>query len=316
MRAAIQSIQIYQETLRPAIEAANLAQSALAGIKPILQWYENNNYAAVAARTISMSSAIQMASIVDSINIVQQNSAFNIIQDTFVSPAMKWLTSFDFNPIHTFLETFANSYKIDFNKDLYEKYYCEQMYLLRWFPYAGSVLNASYMSQVNEIWNHTKSGSKNRAKQTDKVVFSFYSKSEIESIRKSWAKLGLPRYLTRILNQAVQAYYRGEYAMTVCSLTTLWEGIICDKINDPSYRKSNKTKENLEKLVDENGYDEVFYSFCDEFIFYNCSSSKEVKDDVPGRHSTAHCWYDKYPTKKAALNAILFTDFLLNLRSV
>ena len=40
-----------------------------------------------------------------------------------------------------------------------------------------------------------------------------------------------------------------------------------------------------------------------------------MKEDVPGRHGIAHCWYNKYPTKKAALNAILFTDFLLNLQA-
>ena len=37
--------------------------------------------------------------------------------------------------------------------------------------------------------------------------------------------------------------------------------------------------------------------------------------DVPGRHSFAHAWYTKYPTRKSALNAILFTDFLLSLKA-
>ena len=35
--------------------------------------------------------------------------------------------------------------------------------------------------------------------------------------------------------------------------------------------------------------------------------------NVPGRHITAHTLSFDYITKKAALNAILFTDFLLDL---
>jgi hypothetical protein len=46
---------------------------------------------------------------------------------------------------------------------------------------------------------------------------------------------------------------------------------------------------------------------------YNCNSSAETILDVPGRNSAAHSFYESYPTRKAALNAILFTDFLLNL---
>ena len=66
-------------------------------------------------------------------------------------------------------------------------------------------------------------------------------------------------------------------------------------------------------LIDENGYDEIFDSFCEEFIFYDCRKPGDVIADVPGRHGIAHSWYDKYPSKKMALNAILFTDFLLHL---
>ena len=54
-------------------------------------------------------------------------------------------------------------------------------------------------------------------------------------------------------------------------------------------------------------------SFFDEYIMYNCESVEEVKEDVPGRNSSAHSWYNKYPSRKAALNAILFTDFLLDI---
>ena len=52
------------------------------------------------------------------------------------------------------------------------------------------------------------------------------------------------------------------------------------------------------------------------FIYYNCSSPEEVKQDVPGRHAIAHGWYRTYPTRKTALNAILFTDFLIDLKPI
>ena len=50
------------------------------------------------------------------------------------------------------------------------------------------------------------------------------------------------------------------------------------------------------------------------YIFYDCNSSTDVIDDVPGRHGVAHSYYQKYPSKKAALNAILFADFLMKIK--
>ena len=134
------------------------------------------------------------------------------------------------------------------------------------------------------------------------------------SLKRRWRQMNLPAYMIRILIQSVQAYNRREYALTVSALSTLWEGIIQEKVNDNSYRISRKTRENLDKLIQENKFDMIFTSFCDEFIFYNCTKPEEVKPDVPGRHGIAHCWYDSYPNRKVALNAILFTDFLLNLK--
>lgn len=102
--------------------------------------------------------------------------------------------------------------------------------------------------------------------------------------------------------------------MTVSALSTLWEGIIQEKVKDDTYRISKRTRENLTKLIEENEFDKIFSSFCEEFIFYDCRKAEEVKPDVPGRHGIAHCWYDTYPNRKTALNAILFTDFLLGLK--
>lgn len=56
--------------------------------------------------------------------------------------------------------------------------------------------------------------------------------------------------------------------------------------------------------------------FCDEVIFYNCAKLDEVKLDVSGWHGIAHCWYDTYSNRKKALNTILFTDFVFELKSI
>ena len=206
MRTAIESFQRYQDM----IEVSNFAQAALASAQPALDWYENT-YTATAMRSLNISAASKVASIVGSIDILQQSTAITAMQGILDSPVMRWLDTFTYNPIYTFLDTFSTVFHVDIDKELYAKYYQEQMYMLRWFPYAGSVLNVNYVDKINHVWNQTREGSKNRTKQTDKVVFSFYSKNEVEAIRKSWAELELPKYLIRILNQAVRAYHRGEY---------------------------------------------------------------------------------------------------------
>lgn len=74
--------------------------------------------------------------------------------------------------------------------------------------------------------------------------------------------------------------------------------------------ENNQSKD----LVDENGYDEVFSDFFNNLIFGQCYSVNDVVDGIPNRNGVAHSWYIKYPSQKAALNAILLTDFVLSLK--
>ena len=39
----------------------------------------------------------------------------------------------------------------------------------------------------------------------------------------------------------------------------------------------------------------------------------DVIDGVPNRHGVSHSWYRSYPSKKASLNAIMLTDYILRL---
>lgn len=224
----------------------------------------------------------------------------------------KWLQTVDFSPLTSILENIQNI-GFDYDYEEVNEVFLKAMFDARWFPYSGWIADFRIVDAMLEILD-TSRASKNRVKRIDKLIFSYYNKNEINNLKRGWRQMKLPSYMTRILVQSVQAYHRREYALTVSALSTLWEGIIQEKMNDTSFRISRKTRENLSKLIEENEFDKIFSSFCEEFIFYNCTNSKDVKPDVPGRHGIAHCWYNTYPNRKMALNAILFTDFLLRLQ--
>ena len=226
----------------------------------------------------------------------------------------KWLQMVDFSPLTGILENIQNiGFKYDYEE--VNEVFLKAMFDARWFPYAGWIANFKIIDEMLEILD-TSRVSKNRVKRIDKLIFSYYDKEEINNLKRGWRQMNLPSYMTRILVQSVQAYHRREYALTVSALSTLWEGIIQEKMNDDSFRISRRTRDNLSKLIEENEFDKIFSSFCEEFIFYNCTKPEDVKPDVPGRHGIAHCWYNTYPNRKMALNAILFTDFLLGLKPI
>ena len=233
---------------------------------------------------------------------------------TITSGLGKWLQTVDFSPLVSILENIQDI-GFDFDYEEVNEIFLKAMFDARWFPYAGWIADFRIVDAMLEILN-TSRVSKNRVNRIDRLIFSYYDKEEINNFKRRWRQMNLPSYMTRILVQSVQAYHRREYALTVSALSTLWEGIIQKKVNDNSYRISRRTRENLGKLIEENEFDKIFASFCDEFIFYNCTKPDEVKSDVPGRHGIAHCWYDTYPNRKMALNAILFTDFLLELKPI
>lgn len=245
----------------------------------------------------------------ETLNRILQNYR-STISEAFKSSAFQWFKSFDFSPIAEAVKRLAD---IDFEK--IKLVYLQEMYDAHWFPYASWNADFQLSAEIFGIIDETRK-SKNRVKRIDKAVFKYYSKEKIESIKKSWRSFELPEYQMRILHQAVQAYHRREYALTVIVLTTQWEGIIYNKANDSGRKLTKKTKQHMAELVSENDYFEIFNSYFEDFIMYDCNSTADVISDVPGRHSAAHSFYDKYPTRKAALNAILFTDFLLNLEPI
>jgi hypothetical protein len=225
------------------------------------------------------------------------------------SPVLKWIQSFDFNP---FIESLKGLSIPELNPEKIKRVYLHDMYDAHWFP--GSIWSADLKLTIDviDVIGSTRK-SKNRVRRIDSIVYGYYTKPIIEGMKKDWRKLELPEHLMRILHQAVQAYHRKEYAITVIVLSTQWERIIYNKAHDNGRKKTEKTKKYLAALAEQNNYLEIFKSYYDEFIMYNCNSPAETIIDVPGRNSAAHSFYESYPTRKAALNAILFTDFLLNL---
>lgn len=253
----------------------------------------------------------EMAHLASGLNSLINSPVMQEIQ-TATSVIRGWLQSVDFTPLISIVETIKN-YGFNYEYEDVDEIYLKTMFDARWFPYAEWVADYIMVDAIFDILD-TSRATKNRTKRIDDLIFSYYNKDELMNLKRGWRQLNLPSHMIRILIQSIQAYNRREYALTVSALSTLWEGIIQEKVNDNRYRVSKRTRENLAQLIAENEFDNIFTSFCDEFIFYDCMKPEEVKADVPGRHGIAHCWYDTYPNRKVALNAIIFTDFLLRLK--
>lgn len=222
-------------------------------------------------------------------------SIFDRIQETLSSVGNEFDTYFD-------------NLELTFQNELYEA---------RWFPHAINTDNLQLFLDVSEVLEHTRR-SKNRTKKLDRIFFDFYNKKHLDEIKRDWKNnVEIPFHIQKMLSQAVNAYNRKEYALTNSVLMTLWEGIIAVKVGkEDNYRISRVTRQSLEALNEENNNGESIKKFCNDFIFYDCCKIDDVKEDVPGRHGIAHSWYEKYPSRKTALNAIIFTDFLLSLRPI
>lgn len=329
-----------QETLKPVLEQYAIAQESLCQVNPDLFAVVKDIAPKLAGATIgnvcSQSvgelaeklanykykfegsyinalnnlSETAASSITDSIKALVSNAVQLQIQ-TVSSTISAWLQNVHFAPLTNVLEKIQIS-SFGYNYKEVNNAYLSAMFNAKWFPYAGWIADFTMAEAVLDILN-TSRATENRVKRIDQLLFSYYNKKEIDNIKRGWRQLSLPPYMVRILVQSIQAYHRREYALTVSALATLWEGIIQDKTNDRDFRTSKKTCNNLNKLIEENEYDSIFGSFCQEFIFYTCVRKEDVKKDVPGRHGIAHGWYSTYPNRKVALNAILFTDFLIRL---
>lgn len=313
--------------------ATQMAQAALNCIEPLKLGFKDaliNQASNIVQAQQELNSMLSMTA-VQSINemAIATANLVNTIPDflrvgelftaTFIPPVIEEIQRINLSPIFDSLDVFRPL--VDFPKisELEYRYYkrsvTRALFEARWFPEADPCLLLKIQKALGPSMP-TRKGKK-WIGQVNNIIFKYYTKTRIENLRKTWRTCGIPCHTVRILNQAVYAYYRGEYALTVSAMVTLWESFIANKANVSDDSKvSSKMKKSMAELVKENGCDTIISTFANEYVFYPCYNKDEVIPDVPGRHATAHSWNSGYPSKKAALNAILFTNFLLKLRSL
>lgn len=244
-------------------------------------------------------------------NIVESTSS--ALMAAIKSPIVEWLQSFDFTPILTALEGLKiDEEHLKWLDELNEKY-LNAMYECKWFPYAGWMASIDLLADVSDILATSRGSSKRREKRIDKAILDYYTPAEIRKIKRSWNNSDLEKHIKKALGQTLEAFLRKEYALVIPFLATMWEGLIKSKLSEKK-RSGKELKEDFSELVDENGFEKVFSDFYNEMIIKTCYSIEDVVEGVPNRHGVAHSWYIKYPTRKAALNAILLTDFLVKLK--
>ena len=265
--------------------------------------------------------------LVDNINTLNQVLTDNILTSIqrvydnikpiteIISPAMQWLSSLNLTPIYDWLSTL--NLEDDYSEGLQEleAEYRNAMFACKWFPYAGWTVDVQILHDVSHILatSYNKTENKRREKRIDEVVFKYYTKKEIKAIKSRWYHSDLKPHIKKILGQAVEAHFRGEYVLTTTCLATMWEGLIRDKLNVKRINQK-KTAQELKELTLENNFDEIYSDFYNKLILCDCSSPEDVIEGIPNRNAIGHSQYKKYPSKKSSLNAILITDFLIGLK--
>ncbi len=231
-------------------------------------------------------------------------------------PFVEWISTFDYSPLRQVIESLniAALDSIRKRREELHRAYLQAMYDCEWFPYAGAMASLSLFREINEIIATSRGNSKRRKNRVDKAILSYYTPTVIKGIKRTWRNSDLEPYMKRMLCQAIEAHLRGEYILTITCLSTMWEGLIHYKTNVMGRRNCTKTKEDFVKLVQENDYAPIFSDYYENFIVSQVNTKADVIDGVPNRNGVSHGKYNKYPNKKASLNAILLTDFIIGLR--
>lgn len=272
----------------------NMVQVMTQGISGILKSYDFAGLAASMNR-------IAIASIVPAIN----------------SYYTKFLETIDFTPLRRIAEEMSQlGYRIQYNQ--YAKVYCAVMYNAEWFPYLDFENESQLFLTLNEIIDTSRYGSQRQIKRINKAVLDYYTDAKVKKIKNSWKSIDIDKHYKKMLSQAVDAYLRKEYILTISCLAPLWETLLF-KCQSKERHNSKVVIDKFKEMADnsdDNNITEWLIDFFETLIMGQCNGPDEVKDDLPGRHGTAHGWWRKYPSRKSALNAILLTDFILKLEPI
>ena len=241
----------------------------------------------------------QTASQVEAI-VSPLRNVLSSISEKFFSPLQELWATIDFDEIHqSFLEK--------------ERKGIEQMlYDTKWFMFSAEIAVGNFVLDVVEIMQNKRI--KNHSKHINAVVYKYVTQDSIDEIKRDWKSRQISKHIKRILCEALDAYKHKRYASTTIILSNMWQGMVADLSGYDDYRTHNKTKEQFAQILKEGNASQVVIQFFNEYIWKDCHSPEDVIDDIPGRNAIAHGWLmkAKYPSRKTALNAILFTHFLMD----
>ena len=223
-----------------------------------------------------------------------------------------WLEAIDFSYIPSVLQEVQIAQAFQLDLDRYRRFFAQEMYDARWFPFIGWTAPIKLTSRLNKILLHTRK-SKNRIKQIDKAVFDYFTPSRIKDIKRSWRNSDFSEPVKGIMLQALKAYLNKEYACVSITLSSLWQTMIYEKASNREWRSDGETVSKFSALVERNRFGKLFDSFFKEFIMMKCHGPQEAPKDIPTRNGNQHGLHSAMPTWKAALNAIILTDFLVYL---
>lgn len=233
-----------------------------------------------------------------------------------VKSMLGFLGNIDYSPLWKIQSLIQGFDFYKYGKEL-DDIYLQELIKAKWFPVHITMVNAVFFADIMRVLDTTKLESKSRINKLDKVFFNYYNERNLNELKRYWKTRNIPSHIKRILCDAIQAYKRRQYALTVSALAPLWQGLIQNKAKGKEEgKRDDKTRAEFKELILENDCNSFVQYYFEEYIFYPCYSIDEVKDDVPGRNGVCHSWYKKYPSRKTALNAIIFTDFLLELEPI
>lgn len=215
------------------------------------------------------------------------------------SPALQWISSIDFSPLQAVLQN------LHIEDSVFDSYYRKideiclaALYECKWFPYASWSADFGLVEDIYRVLFSSRGCSKRREKRIDKLILSYYTTQELKDIKREWRNSDLAPHIKKILGQAIEAHIRGEYALSIACLSTMWEGLIHHKLHITGRYSQKKTGQGLVALIEENNFDPVFGEFYEKLIVCDCNTVDEVVEGVPNRNGVSHSKYKSTLIKK------------------
>lgn len=186
-----------------------------------------------------------------------------------------------------------------------------------WCPYIGEITDSSVVFDIFKMIAECGNDADNFKENIDKLLLDYYDDKEITEIKNSWEKCSYDDVYKQLLAEAIDNFICKKYASTCVLLTSLYGRLIFIKTGLGFKRENGKEVEiEFDKLLLQNNDKEKFVGYLNNEVLYQCNELKDIHNDSPGRNELMHGWYNNYPSRKKALNAIIMTDFILSLPKI